>query len=679
MGALVVGGLALGVGFALAPWLGRALQPEAIDAWPGLTRQTAALSTLRPEPAELARFAWAVLAPVAVAALLLLRSGTGPRTRRSVPLEAVGSIAAATGVGLIVTGWITRSEPSAFGLDGRYFGDGAILVAAVIAGVTAAIALRDARTSVGSRHRVTNRAVPAVLVVAATALYTLPAMYPGRTLVGAPSLTTSHIPFSFADFTAFGNGATPLADFASQYSNFLPWLLHPVFAAFDYTPSSFTVVMSVLTFVTLLTLWRTLVLAVGSEWVGALLYGPVLALSMRPTIEVGLERTSNASLFQVMPERYLLPAVVAWLCARHLRGRRPFSPGTIFLVAVLAALNNPELGAPCVLAAFGALLAGSGLRPVSSLGRLAAHAAAGAAVSVALVAVATFLRSGSLPDPALLTYFSRLFGAQGFGLQPMPAVGFHLILYVTFVSALLVGATDRGPDPSARTMAGMLVFGGLFGLGASSYYVGRSNAITMVALFPAWGLCLALLAWRSVRWLHTIDAPRRLVTPLGLLALCSLIGVGLAVTDLSGIPSPRVQLDRLLDDDGSDAGYDRQAAAERFVATRTRPHEAVLILRGHGHLIALHAGVRNTSSIGHPFHVISATQLDELLDDLRAAGGTKVFLGDGVFIYEGLRDALRERGWQPVDDDPSASVAEWRMRPEDPAVARRPTPNADPH
>ena len=177
-----------------------------------------------------------------------------------------------------------------------------------------------------------------------------------------------------------------------------------------------------------------------NEISGLLLYLPVLALSVRPTIEVGDERASNATLVQILPERYLLPCIVAWLCARHLRGLSPRAPFALFVVAGLALLNNPEFGGPCLLATLFALLIGTPKRVpqsmrVSRVAGLIGWLVVGVGVSAAFVAAITLIRSGSLPRLDLFTYFSRLFGS-GFGLQPMPSLGFYLIVYVSFAGAI---------------------------------------------------------------------------------------------------------------------------------------------------------------------------------------------------------------------------------------------------
>ena len=661
-------------GLVLAPWIGDLLAPPPLAIWPQLIRLSGGLSPIDPEPEELVRFAVAALAPISIALIVLL----GSRERRGrgwIRVETAAGLIVGPLIGVGIIGWITRSEPSTYGLAPDYFSNvdlaAAVAVAAGLAGVVLAGRPRTwivrvlepgPTTSAGHRRWIVGLGAVVVLL---TVLWALPAVYTDSNLFDAPQLTRTHVPYTFADFAAFGNGATPLSDFAAQYSNLLPWVLHPVFVLTSYGPGSFTVVMGVLTVLGMLAMWRAIALAVGHEWVGAALYLPVLAVSLRPTIVSDDERLSNASLFQILPERYVVPLVVLWLCIRWARGLRPRSPAVIFFAAGLAFLNNAEFGGPCLVAACLALLVAAPEPPIRVLPRLAVQLVSGLAAAVVIVTAITVVRSGSAPDPAMLTYFSRMFGTQGFGAEPMPNLGFHLALYVTFVAALLTGAVRRAATASDRPLCGLLVFSGTLGLGASGYYVGRSNAITLVALFPIWGLCVAALVWLALRWLLRVQDRRALLTPRGAFAACALIGFGLVATDLPEVPNPPTQVHRLADASDRDAS-EGLTAAEEFVADRTRPGEPVLILRAHGHLVARGAGVRNVAFIGHPFHVINAEQLDAMLSDLRQAGGTTVFTAHAHPSRAGLRAGLKERGWQVVSRDPVAGIEEWRRAPSGP-------------
>jgi hypothetical protein len=511
--------------------------------------------------------------------------------------------------------------------------------------------------------------LPAVIALAATALFVSPAVYLDRNLADAPGIMLLHLPFSFGDFSAFANGATPLGDFASQYSSLLPYALDPPLAALDYSLGGYTVLMALLSLAALIALWRALALAADDERIGLVLYIPVLATSLRPMLEAGDERAINASLLQTIPERYLLPCVVLWLCARHLRGRRPHSQLALFFVAGVAVLNNPEFGAPAWVAVFVATAAGrlSGVRLTRrALIELARSALLGVVLALALVAAVTLVRGGSLPDPDLFAYFLRTNSSQGLWLQPMPALGFHLIVYATFAGALILAAVRLRVGATDPVVTGLLAFIGVFGLLAGAYYAGRSNAISLVALFPAWGFALALLALCAVRWLtNSVQDGLRIATPVGALAFSCLVGFGLAASDLLNAPVPWTQAQRLADTSERQSPVEL-AAAERFLSARTEPGEPVLVLREYGHLLALRAGVRNVSPVGDPVYVVSEDQLAALLADLRAAGGNRVFLGDGHFVplWRGIPAMLEARGFSAGLRDGASGLIEYRAAPD---------------
>jgi len=371
---------------------------------------------------------------------------------------------------------------------------------------------------------------------------------------------------------------------------------------------------------------------------------------------------------QTMPQRYLLPCLVLWLCARHLRGRSPHSQLPLFFVAGLALLNNPEFGAPACVAAFAATVAGrnSGARLTARVVIDSARSALlGVALAAVLVTAVTLIRGGSLPDPDLFAYFLRTNSSQGLWLQPMPAVGFHLIVYATFAGALILAAVRFRTAATDPVVGGLLAFIGVFGLLAGAYYVGRSNAISMVTLFPAWGFALALLALCAVRWLtSSVRTGLSIATPVGALALSCLLGFGLAASDVLDAPAPWTQAQRLTDASERQSSFEL-SAEERFLSARTEPGEPVLILREYGHLLALRAGVRNVSLIGDPVYLISDDQLTAVLGDLRAAGGNRVFLGDGHFfpLWSSISKMLEARGFSAGRADEASGLTEYRSGP----------------
>jgi hypothetical protein len=185
----------------------------------------------------------------------------------------------------------------------------------------------------------------------------------------------------------------------------------------------------------------------------------------------------------------------------------------------------------------------------------------------------------------------------------------------------------------------------------------------MVALFPAWGFALALLTWTAFRWLSGMSGSwRSALKPIGALAATVMIGFGLVATALLDVPAPWTQVTRIAHTSDRTSAFDVLPRAERFVAAQTHEGEPVLILRENGHLIARGAKVRNVSLVGDPVHIVSPAQLDDLLEDLRGAGGGAVFVGDGpqIRIQPGLREGLRTHGLRPAASDPVSGLVVWR-------------------
>ncbi len=638
------------------------LTPEPLDFWP----EFVASGLVSPEPTELVRYAVAVAVPVAAAvAVVALRAHSlAPGWRRAG--AAIGVAGSAAIVVLALVAWFERFEAEGVFATSRqeYFGDAAgifaLLAGLALAGAAASPRARTAVASALTLRRMAFAGPP--LAVLLTCLLLAPALYTDSNFAAAPSFVAVHLPTTVSDVTALAAGLTPMVDHANQYANVLPYALEPPLAAFDFSPGATTAVYCLLSAVSLLALYRALALVTGLEAAALALYVPVVVVSMVPTGGEGASMVFNANTYQVLPDRLLFPCLVAWLCARHLRGLRPLAAWPIFLVAGLGAINNLESGGAAVVAAAAALAVGGGAWTRAVLGRLALQLLAGVGAAVAVVIALTLAVSGSLPDPAQMSYYSRLFGAQGFGTIAMPEVGFWWLVYATFAGALVLAAVRVARGDPERVLSAMLAFVGLLGLVAGVYYAGRSNKYTLIALFPYWGFALALLGWVVVR--RIAADPRggaRAVARAGPLGLATLAGLGLALSAIGHIVPPWQQVDRLA---GSAAGTSTLdvGAEAAFVATATEPDEPVLILSQNSHLIAREAGVRSVTPIADPVHVASGTQLTEVLAVLDEQGGSTVFTGTGLGLplAESLLAGLEQRGYERVGADPASGLAEWR-------------------
>ena len=645
--------------------LGKLTVPDPLDLLPD-PLVTGGL--IMPEPTELARFVIAVIGAIAVAAWVAY----GP-ARRLGRLAGTARVAAAVGpyavLAFVAVAWATRSEP-AWSVDrDNYFSALAGLAAVGLAALAVWLARRRTPAAGSGIGRLIallrRRPIAATLAVLATVCFLLPGVFTDNSLGnGMAFIVIGHLPALFADFTAVGNGATPGVDFASQYSSLLPYVLAPFLSLTDYSPASFTVFANLASALALLALWRALVLLARDELAGLALYLPVLALSVVPLTVDGAERLANNSQYQILPERYLMPCVILWVLARHLRGIGPRRQEAIFFLAGLAVVNNPEFGTANLAAAFIALALAAPEGPsLRALPGLIARAALGLVAAFALVVALDLIRSGSLPSVELLTYYVRLFGSQGFALVRMPTLGLHLALYATFAGALVLAAALARRGDADRIQVGLLGYAGLFGLVAGGYYAGRSVSYSLIGLFPAWGLALAVLAWwvwRRLRSAPGLGAALRGAGPLGLAAL---VGLGLAATTVIQVAAPWDQIQRLAADSDKVTNFEL-GPVEDFVAANTDDGQPVAWIGEDGSLVARAAGVRNVDPIGDAFHVIATEQLDYILERLADEGGDTVITYDPpttpLRLHVGITDYLGSHGFAPVARSEPAGLVIWQ-------------------
>jgi hypothetical protein len=526
----------------------------------------------------------------------------------------------------------------------------ALATAAVVAAVRSA-PVRD-RLAAAARESRGRAVAAAVLAVAAIVVWLLHAAHTDATLTPATSVygVFFHAQFTLDETFAVLNGRTPLVDFAAQYGSLFPFAFAGLMLALGDSVGVWVTLALIATGLGMLALYAVLRRVVRSSLAGLVLFLPVLASSFFIRDGTLEDRWTSANYFGSYPLRYAGPLVLAWLLARHLDGARPRQPWLVFLAAGVVVLNNADAGVPALGATVAALLWTSGRPTRANLGRLALALAAGLLAAFALVAVLTLVRSGSLPDLGLLVRFSRLFAAAGFGLMPMPVLGMHLVVYLTFVAAIGVATVRAIGGDGDRLMTGMLVWSGVFGLGAGVYYVGRSHPDNLIAIFGMWAFALALLVVVVLRDLAA--DPRRLPS---LAALACLFGFAVAACTLAQTPAPWTQLDRL-------ARTAPPALAEplgqAFVDANTNPGESAAILMLMGHKIGENVGVANVSPYTGSYAMPTREQLDETVAALREAGGGKVFFSIEDTMPE-VASALRADGFRLGANDEQAGLEMW--------------------
>ncbi len=430
------------------------------------------------------------------------------------------------------------------------------------------------------------------------------------------------IPWDMSETFAVLDGRTPFVDFHSQYAQLWPYFAAAVMALTGRSSVGvWTLTMTCLSGASLLAIYAVVRRILHSSLLALVAYAPFLATGFfvigNPATPV---RLSPVAIFSLWPLRYAGPYLLAWLTARHLDREVPRRALALFLAAGVVALNNVEFGVPALA---GTLVAVALRRRVASsraAGRLAAEAAGGLLGAAALVALLTVARTGELPRFQLLIEFARIYGSGGWVLEPMSPMGFHLAMYVTLVAAVVLAVLRATrPHDDAPVLTGMLAWSGVFGLLASSYFAGRSEALNLISMFSAWTLALLLLTIAVARALaaHGWRFPT-------LAELSVLTGFGLAVCSIAQIPPPWQQLDRL--GKRTPTLVFEQPKTLRFVAAATRPGERVAILTPLGHRVAYDLGLSNVAPYASIEAMPTKEQFATTLDAMRREHVHKVFL-----------------------------------------------------
>jgi hypothetical protein len=638
---------------ALGPLVGDLLLPRS-----SLVFFEAALVQLRPEPHEQGRVLVALTGP------LLLAGATGLVAQRPprVPARAVGPLVwaaqaivfGAVAALLVVQRGIDYGEvyQTAIPFRQRYFSD-ATLVVAVLGALGVVVATRSdrvratvARWASDTPARRAGWTLAAALLIA---VWLLHAFNTEATVVNENLAGRFHLPFTLDETFAVLNGRSPLVNFDAQYGSLWPYPVAAAMWLLGASVGTFSGLMCAIAGVSLLAMYDVLRRVSRSSLTGLVLFAPFLATSfflLRGPLE---NRYTLATIFADYPLRFAGPWLLAWLVVRHLdraRDGRDPRPWPLFLVAGLVVLNNTDHGIPA-LGALGAALVWAGPLTRRRLRTLALQALAGLAAAFALVSLLTLVRAGALPDPTSLFRFARVYAGAGFAMLPMPTLGLHTIVYMTFAAALAVATVRALNGDADRTLTGALAFIAVFGLGSGTYFAGRSHPEVLVTSFAAWSFAIALLTLVAVRRLAA--HPKRWPEPA--VALC-LLAFCVTACSLAQTPTPWSQVDRLRTTGEPTL---RRPAGQALVAAYVRPGERVAILLGLGHRIAENLGVTNVSPYTTAFAMPAVTQLDDVVRALRAEGGGKVFLPTTPAAMFDVRPALEANGFARVAADNSGN------------------------
>jgi hypothetical protein len=646
----------------LGPLLGGLLLP----AHSPYTFVSPPVEGLHPERTEQGRYLVAICVP----ALAALGLASAPTRLARLPKRAVGPMVVTAQLVLVgvVVASIVAQYRFTFGVvytrgfhapfSRHYFSPTTLIVGAAIAASVAGALRSDAirqRVTVLLDESRTRRLAITGLAVISTAIWMLHGVHSDQEIGNAFESVRYHLAFTLDETFAVINGRTPLANFNAQYGSLWPFAIALPMLAFGKTLLAFSITACTISGLALLAVFGVLRRAVRSATAALLLYLPFLATSLFMNDGTLRDRSSPATYYGSFPLRYALPYFVAWLTARRLE-RAPSVRGDwlLFTVAGLAMLNNTDFG----VAAFGAVIAAilwTDRPSQRTLARVGGCALAGIATALALVSLLTLSLAGSLPQLGRLVSYARLYAVGGYALMPMPGVlGIHLLIYLTYVAAILVATVRTLRNAENRVLTGMLAWSGVFGLGAGTYWVGRSHPAGLVYEFSAWGLAIALLSTVALR---ELQARARRRTAIG--ALVVLFGFGVMACSLAQTPTPWEQLARLrapftateFQPHPNPLAPPSDPTAHRFISSLADGRSRFVVVRGapvailltNGHRVADAYGLVNVSPYTGVESLQTRERVEETVAALRRAGGNTIILPNPLTV--GIIRALSQMGF----------------------------------
>jgi len=609
-----------------------------------------------PQPLEHGRFLVGLLGAPLLAAVPLAWSGVPargrpalrPRTIRALVLGAQLALIAFLLLCLAAQNNVVFSADFVPRWPHRSFFTATTLVVACALPAVALLLLRSGRADRAlarlARETRARRFACRALAMTYTAIWMTTAINLDSSIGNTIEAVYGHVHWTMAESFAVLDGRTPLVDFHAQYGRLWAYLAAAPMALFGATLGTYTAAMVTGTTLAMLAVYGILRRLVRSSLTALVLYAAFLATAFYMVVGPPGDRYGMANLYIMWPVRFSGPMLLAWLAARSLDGAAPRRAWLIFAVAALVVVNNPDFGLAATLGTFAAL-ASSRWRERRSLMRLALEALAGAAAGSALFALFTLARAGSLPQLGQLSEFSRLYGIDGWEQLPMPELGLHLAIFLTFAAALVVAAVRVVQDEQQRVLTGMLAWIGVFGLAGSMYYAGRAHPMGLFVYFAPWAFAVVLLllvvlpGLAARRW-------RRVTLP----ELAVLFAFGLVVCSLPQTPAPWSQLTRIRD--RTPKPLLKQPEAVDLVRATTHPGEKVGVLLTLGHRVAYDAGVVNVSPYSSVESIATHEQLKTLIDAMHREGASKLYISR-TFTRQDTFDELRTAGYTPRAVDAS--------------------------
>ena len=602
----------------LGPPLGRALfePPGVYTFW-----YHTAIGSL-PEPTEHAQFLLALLGPLLVSGSVLALAGrraSDAVVRVVSPVCQVGIVAFTVFCVVYQARHVYVSPQFGEPTVVRYFTIPTLAAACLLTLLTA-LALHHrptlARIAAATRETTAKRVTALTVAGLATLAWLLCAFNTEGSFDASHQASRDHMPFWSDESFAILNGHQPLVDFHAQYGQLLAYVGAGTMRVFGGSIGVYSATMLAGTAAAMGAVYAALRRVVGRSLLALALFLPFLATSFFLKLGPLDNRYSPVNLFSLFPMRYLGAYLLLWLVVRRLAVGTTALPFALFTAGGLVAINNPEFGVPALGATLAALLWTT--RPSSrTLARLLVGVLLGLAAAVALVAALTLVVAGSLPHFGLLTVFPRIYGLEGFGQQPMPAYGLHLVVYLTFAAAIVVATVRAASGAADRALTGALVWSGVFGLGVGGYFAGRSHPQVLTDLFSSWSLALVLLTVVAIRAIA--QRPSRRPTLVELLVIA---GFGVMACSIVQVPTPWSQIARLREPAPAETDAAKIAGGLRQMA----PNEPLLLLTPLAERYAHELGLDDVMPYANIESMVTVNQWREAVEALDRAHGRTIIV-----------------------------------------------------
>lgn len=352
------------------------------------------------------------------------------------------------------------------------------------------------------------------IAIALIILGLLPSIFTDFNIRYASTTIQYHLPFTMEEFSSVYFGHTPLVNYFPQYQNLFPIIFSPFFKVFGLSITTFTFLMTSLSALGLLFTLLILIRFTKESVSACLLFIVFLTASFYPVspyLDGPLERNYFFNYFAFSPLRTFGTWLVFLLFTNYILQRSRMNLIILFVTASLILINNVEFGiASLVAASIGTLLSEENklVPSFKTISKILLTISLSFIFSLILYSLIIYLRSGDFPDFNSFLSYQLVFAKLGFDMLPMPILGIHFFIFLTFGAAvafsILCLAVPQSVERKIRLA--IILFSGVMGFGTSVYFVGRSHELVLPSLFSYWMFTLCLLFGDiSLIWRNSIS------------------------------------------------------------------------------------------------------------------------------------------------------------------------------